>query len=138
MAFNKIYEHIEKMCNGLLIMHGFLPEPKINIGSHGSHPMVVARKDAFYFNFRNKYIDETGQNEKEDIQKFLTSLIPHPKIKENFYKEYGKVAIRFEISDMIQYNPKRMYFYNGKLLQGVYEDLRGYHIRAWGELKNEE
>jgi hypothetical protein len=123
---------IDRMAKGARIVMGLDPCPPPHPDPGKQHPFATARQDAFYFVFGKQYPDETGQSVKGELQDLLSGLVPHPAIEGYLCKEINGVLIRFEIGNMILFNPKRVYILDGQVMEGCYEDLRGIYIRCWG------
>lgn len=127
-----LLNRIDRMVAGARITLRLDPEPPSLIDPGKQHPVVTARQDGFYFKMDFPYPDGTGQQVKEEIQEFLSTLTPHP-IHEGFFaREENGVCIRFQVSNIIRWNEKRIWILDGKIMEGCYEDLKGISVRAWG------
>jgi hypothetical protein len=126
------WNSIDRMTKGARIVLGIDPCPPPHSDPGKQHPFATARQDAFHFVFRRQYPDQTGQIAKGELVALLAGLLPHPTIEGYLSKEIDGVLIRFEVGNMVLFNPKRLYILDGKLIEGCYEDLRGISIRCWG------
>jgi hypothetical protein len=66
------------------------------------------------------------------LEGFLATLVAHPTINGFLARQENGVLIRFEVLNLIQWNKNQIWLLDGKVMEGKYEDMHGFRVRAWG------